>query len=281
MIEPSIDSVRMSPVRKNFGQLVRGRGRNVLPALAYFFGAWLGALIVWQLVAQAIDSPVLIPSPLAVAVAFYHLMQSGTLFNDSAVSLGRIAIGYGMALVVGIGFGIFMGLIPLVRDLVEPVVELFRPISGIAWIPLALIMFGIGSFLPIYIVFYGSVFPIILNTMSGILLSDPSLKRAALTMGVSRWVIVRQVFLPSALPMIFTGARIAIGLAWMSIVAGELLGSSTGLGYAIGWYQELLQTPNMVAIIVAVGVLGYVSDLLVRLLESTFMPWRTQSGGGR
>lgn len=279
MSEPSLAPVRPTQEKAVSPPAGRRNGRHeVLQAIGVYVGAWAVVVVLWGLFATQVDNPLLIPSPDSVLTSLIHLLRSGILEQDMAISLGRMALGYGLALGVGLLFGISMGLIPLVHDLLEPVVEVFRPISGIAWIPLALLMFGIGAVLPIFIVFYGSVFPIIINTIAGIVTVDPSLKRAARTMGIPPNVMIRHVILPGALPMIFTGARIAIGLAWMSIVAGELLGSSSGLGYAIGWYQELLKTSDMVAVIVVIGALGYTSDLLVRLVQKLMTPWQREGG---
>ena len=157
-------------------------------------------------------------------------------------------------------------------------VEILRPISGIAWIPLALFIFGIGNELPIFIITYVALFPFLLNTMAGVRATDRTLVRAARTMGVDQRTIVRHVMIPSALPQILTGARIAGGAAWMSLVAAELIGAPSGLGFAIEWYRQLLMTPKVIAVIVVISLLGYLTDRGLRWLQQRLTPWSTGIG---
>jgi len=174
---------------------------------------------------------------------------------------------------VCVPIGVLMGTSRLIGYLVDPVIELLRPISGIAWIPLALIVLGVGSQLVVFIIFYGAAFPLILNTVAGVRDVDQGLIAAARTFGVSRWVRLWHVTLPAALPTILVGCRIAMGTAWMSLIAAELIGAPTGLGFAVEWYREMLMTPKMIASVLAVGLLGYASDVLLRMISRLATPW--------
>jgi ABC-type nitrate/sulfonate/bicarbonate transport system permease component len=159
--------------------------------------------------------------------------------------------------------------------MVDPLIETARPIPGIAWIPLALFFWGIGNSIPIFVIAYVAFFPIALNTVAGVLATDKLLVRAALTMGVSRAVIIWRVIVPGSLPNILTGMRISVAGAWMALIAAELIGAPTGLGFAIQQYGSLFETPSMLAVIIAVSLMGFCSDIALRLLQRRLTPWST------
>jgi ABC-type nitrate/sulfonate/bicarbonate transport system permease component len=238
----------------------------------------LALVVLWQLIAMAIGNHVILPQPWTVAVDLAKLLANGEVFTNATISMTRLVASFVLAGVIGIPLGLLMGLSPLAHDLIDPVVELLRPISGIAWIPLALFIFGVGNELPIFIITYVAVFPFLLNTIAGARAADRTLVRAARTMGVSRGVIVRQVVIPGALPHILTGARIAGGAVWMALVAAELIGAPSGLGFAIEWYRQLLMTPKVIAFILVISVLGYLTDRGLRWLQQRLTPWATGIG---
>lgn len=230
-------------------------------------------LVVWHLASLQIANSVLLPSPLAVAESLRQLALDGELLAEALVSLKRLAVSFLLAGAVGIPLGLAMGLSPLLHDLVDPLVELLRPISGIAWIPLGMFILGVGEELPMAIMFYGALFPFLINTIAGVRATEPRLVQAARTLGLGRSTILQHVVLPSALPNILVGARLAAGSAWMSMVAAELIGAPSGLGFAIEWYRELLMTPKMLAFVFMVGFLGYLVDRLLRATQRRLTPW--------
>lgn len=241
----------------------------------------LALAVVWALVALWVGNHVILPQPTSVAYELFRLTISGEMLVHAAVSLWRLALSYALAALIGIPLGLLMGLWPWASDLLDPVVEILRPISGIAWIPLALFIFGVGNELPIFIITYVALFPFLLNTMAGVRTTDRTLIRAARTMGVDQRTIIRHVMIPSALPQILTGARIAGGAAWMSLVAAELIGAPSGLGFAIEWYRQLLMTPKVIAVIVVISLLGYLTDRALRWLQRRLTPWSTGIGDAR
>lgn len=251
---------------------------------------WLGSIFVylrtmailvllWHIISLRVANAALVPPPWSVAENFILLAISGELAENTIVSLRRLAIGFGLAGMLGIPLGILMGLSRLAEDLIDPVIEALRPISGIAWIPLALFMFGIGDRLPIFIIFYGAFFPFVLNTVLGVRAVDPVLVRAARTMGMGHSIIVRHVVIPAALPSILVGARLSAGASWMALVAAELMGAPSGLGFSIEWYRQLLMTPKVLALVVVIGLLGYLTDRGLRLLQTRLTPWAVNFGG--
>ena len=154
----------------------------------------------------------------------------------------------------------------------------WRPISGIAWIPLGLFIFGIGDTLPVFIMVYVAFFPLLLNTVAGVRQVDGKLVAAARTMGVSRPAMLRHVIVPAALPTVMVGLRLAFAGAWAAIVAAELIGAPSGLGFAIEWNRQLLMTPKVFAFILVIGVVGYLCDVALRTLQRRLTPWAEGTG---
>lgn len=233
----------------------------------------LAFAVVWHLIALWIGNRALLPSPIAVAQAIWLHVQDFELFEHALVSLWRMLVAVTLAALVALPLGFAMGLNRTVDELVDPVVEMLRPISGIAWIPLALFMLGIGNLLPIYIMFYASLFPLLLGTIAGARGVDRRMVAAARTMGVNETTIVLRVIVPGALPAILVALRLAIASAWTAVVAAELVGAPSGLGYAIEWYRELLFTPSVMAFIAMIGALGYAMDAGLRWLQRALTPW--------
>ena len=146
-----------------------------------------------------------------------------------------------------------------------------KPVS--IWLPLALFIFGVGNTLPVFIMVYVGFFPILLNTVAGVRSIDPKLVAAAHTMGIGRSALLVRVLIPAALPSMMVGIRLAFAGSWAAIVAAELIGSPSGLGFAIEWYRQLLMTPKVFAFIMAIGLVGYLCDLALRGLQRRLTPW--------
>jgi NitT/TauT family transport system permease protein/taurine transport system permease protein len=238
-------------------------------------------LVVWALAAWWKGNPILLPTPLAVVAAIGELAQSLELFQHAAISLARLVVSMVVATALAVPLGIMMGLHPLFDRIVDPTVEILRPISGIAWIPLALFIFGIGNELPVFIMTYAAFFPIIVGTVAGVRSVDARLVDAARTMGIPHRTIVTRVVLPAALPSLLVALRLGVASAWTAVVAAELIGAPSGLGYAIEWYRELLMTPQVMAFIAEIGVLGYLCDRGVRELSIALTPWAPETAASK
>jgi ABC-type nitrate/sulfonate/bicarbonate transport system permease component len=230
-------------------------------------------VLIWHLGASYIDNPLLLPLPLDVAKSFGDLLASGEMLRHLATSAGRLAASFAIALAVGVPLGLAMALSRLAHDLLDPLVELLRPVSGIAWIPIGLFIFGVGNALPTAIMFYGAFFPIVINTVASVKAVDRNYVSAALTLGAGPATVLRHVILPAALPGILVGARLGAGAGWMSMVAAELIGAPSGLGFAVEWYRELLMTPNVLAFVVVIGILGYAFDRILRAVQRSATSW--------
>jgi ABC-type nitrate/sulfonate/bicarbonate transport system permease component len=252
------------------------RGRQ-LPTPFVYLRTMAVFLVVWALVARWTANTALLPSPLAVIDAFVELAGDLELFVHTGISFGRMLISVSIALLIAIPLGLLMGLSRALDAILDPTIEVLRPISGIAWIPLALFIFGIGNALPVFIMTYTAFFPMVLGTVAGVRTVDRRLIDAARTMGVPYRKIVTRVVVPAALPSLLVALRLGLASSWTAVVAAELIGAPSGLGYAVEWYRELLMTPQVMSFIAMIGVLGYVCDRAVRALAARFTPWAVEA----
>lgn len=242
----------------------------------------IGLLFAWQIWASTLPGTSPAPSPIGVVVAFGKLMQSGELPNATALSLGRVALGFGVAAVLGIVLGLLMGAFRGVRRNLDPIVETFRPVAAIAILPMAILWFGTGLSAAVFIVAYAAFFPLMINTMHGVSGMDRRLVQVALTMGVNRPTILRTVIFPAALPSILVGARLAMGVAWTAIIAAELaVGAKAGGGGASGLgemmfidYAYSVDLNGIVVCMLVVGLVSLTLDRGFRFATARLQSWR-------
>ncbi|MBL8700875.1 MAG: ABC transporter permease [Alphaproteobacteria bacterium] len=232
--------------------------------------------LLWHLAALWVGKRNVLPSPAAVASAWLELLADN-LPSDALASLAHLCAGYGAGVATGLLLAVACARFAVVEAAVDPLIELLRPIGAIAWIPLAILMFGIGTGVPIFLIFYASTFPVFVNTLAGIRHVDRRLVQAAEMLGASRRMIVTHVVVPAALPLILSGARLSLGVAWASMVAAELTGADAGLGWRIFWYQEFFAMDRVMAVILTIGVLGYLLDLALRFLQRRLTRWSPDS----
>jgi len=234
----------------------------------------LAVLAVWEFIARAgLVDPFIVPAPTAVFAELWKLLWTLELPAALAVSLRRIAIGFGLSVVISVVIGMLMARIPLVEILIDPLVELIRPVSPLAIFPLAILWFGIGETSKVFLIALACAFPVILNTYAGVRSIDVSYVRVARSLGATNAEILLRVILPGCLPQVFTGVRIAWGIALIVIIAAEMIGGSAGIGYMILDAQQTFRVDRVFAGIIAIGVLGYVTDLGFRLLRRKLLPW--------
>jgi len=242
-------------------------------------GAAVAMLALWQLVSAVVlprlapAAATLMPPPLGVVVAFIDLLRTGDIVVHILASLKRVVVAFAVAAVTGVALGVAIGWWRRFGDLVDPLVEFVRPIPPLAWIPLAIIWFGIGDTQNMFIIFLGAFFPIVVNTIEGVRSVDRPLIWGALTLGGTWAQVLREIILPGALPLILTGLRIGLGVGWMALVAAELVAASSGLGFLIEDSRNLLFTERVLLGMVLIGALGLGMDRLMRLLERRVTPW--------
>jgi ABC-type nitrate/sulfonate/bicarbonate transport system permease component len=239
-------------------------------------------IIIWQGIAYTgIVPQYKLPSPTAVVTAFWELAVTGmppghTLPYHLLMSLYRVALGFFAAVAVGVPLGILMGWSRRLQYLVSPFVEMVRPVPPLAWIPISILWFGIGVKSAAFIIFLGAFFPILLNTMAGVQSIPKLLLEAARTLGADQRNLLTKVLLPGALPSIFVGLRIGLGIGWMTLVAAEFTGvkSGYGLGYMIMTARDIQRSDEIIAGMVVIGLTGLVIDALIRKAESKLLPWK-------
>lgn len=245
---------------------------------------WLGvfailiALAVWQVVAVfIIRYPFILPAPTDVLAAFVSLVQKGTLLLDLEASLIHFAIGLGMALLVGIPIGILMGWYRRLDAFLDPLIELLRPIPPLAWIPFAIIWFGLTAWSAGFVIFIGAVFPIVINTYSGFRGVPRIFVEAGKMLGCTKSRdLIRYIAFPAALPSVAAGIRIATGVGWMCLVAAELFGvSNYGLGQKLWWFYNLHQMDSVVVYMIILGLIGLAFDMIFRYyIDRHVLKWR-------
>ncbi|MES2041110.1 MAG: ABC transporter permease [Pseudomonadota bacterium] len=231
--------------------------------------ALIASLIaLWWVVVVQTES-VIFPTPLQVVTGTLELAADGTLWEHIVASLLRVGAGFLLAILVALPLGLWMGRVEGAYRTLNPLFQIMRPISPIAWIPLAILWFGVGNVSPIFLIFLASVFPMIVQTASGVHTIEKRYLRAAENFGVSRSTLFRQVIIPAVLPEIIVGMRIGLGVAWLVVVAAEMIALRSGLGYLI---MDSRNAGNRYDLVIAgmliIGVIGLVLDGLMRFLES-------------
>ncbi len=214
-----------------------------------------------------------VPSPLSVYESFTKAIHDPKFLLHIALSCRRIVLGFSMAALVGVPLGLVMGRFKLVHEVIFPVSEVLRPIPAIAWVPMAIMLWPTNEQSIVFITFLGSFFPILLNTMHGMSLVDPVLVRAARCLGAREAAIFREVYFPASLPHIFTGLTVGMGVAWVSLIAAEMISGQYGIGYFTWEAYSLVQYADIALGMIAIGVLGLASSALIRAAGRLAMPW--------
>lgn len=241
--------------------------------------AWLAAsyglfILVWNIAAGTLGNPVLLPSFGSTLTAFVRLAGDGTLLQDVLASLQRVFIGFTIASAVAVPLAMLMSYFMVLRRLVLPIVTLLRPIPPIAWIPIAILWFGIGNEASYFITALAAFFPIFLNSFAGGLAVEPRHIHAAKFMGARRNALILRIFLPSALPHIWTGLKIGLGQSWMAVVTAELVAAQSGLGYMIQVNRINLETSSVLVGMVVIGILGSAMTAGLVWIERYVLPWQ-------
>ena len=238
------------------------------------------ALALWQVVAVLVGSP-FFPGPTRIVEAFVQLSTRGdtsgnSLLTHAWASVQRVLLGFGLGVFVGVPLGLLMGLYPRVYAGTRSVLEPFRFIPPIAWIPLAIIFFtGLSRFA--FLIFLGAVFPVFTSTMVGVARVEPIHRKVGVVHGASKLWTLRNVVIPTVLPDIMAGMRVGLGTAWLTIVAAELAGGiSTGLGRMMTNYAELLQVPHVIVGMLLIGLIGFLMNEVLLLIEKRLFRWRWQ-----
>jgi len=221
-----------------------------------------------------------VPGPTEVLGNFSDMLNTSRYYEHVWFSMRRILIGFGIAAALGVLLGLLIGQYKPVRNLLFPVFEVLRPIPAIAWVPMAVMLWPTNETSIVFITFLGSFFPILLNTIHGVGSVDPVLVRAGRCLGAGEAALLRQVILPAALPHIFTGLAIGMGVAWVSLIAAEMISGQYGVGYFTWEAYSLIEYADIVVGMITIGVLGLACSGAIRLVGNLMMPWLPASAGG-
>lgn len=259
-------------------RIYRRIDRGIVPVLI---------LAGWELFSRSgILPPALLPAPSQVIVAWMDWVwgidgntqnYSGKWFSDVAASAGRVFAGFALAGVLGVLLGLAIGWSRTVEKLIEPTLQVLRPVPPVSWIPLAIIWFGIADKPAIFLVFLGSFFPILLSTIHGVKTCDRNLLRAGAMTGATPRMLLRHIVFPSALPSIFSGLRIAIGSAWMLTVTAEMVAVKSGVGYVLWDSYYFLRYDIVIASMASIGLLGFLSDFAIKHIAARMLRWQRGS----
>jgi len=248
-------------------------------ALRWRFVALVAFFLLWSLAGAVVEwtrpfNPLFLPAPWVVLGALLELARKGQLWIHVGATLGRVAVGFTTGAVAAVALGLLAGQVRAVRNVLEPVVELLRPIPPLAMLPLFIVWVGIGEGSKVGFITYATFFPMFVTTVHGVAQIDDRLLRAAQSLGARPRQLFFRVILPAALPDVLTGLRLGVALSFFVIVISEFIGAEEGLGYLINDGRNFFLVPQMLGAAVLLGLLGYAGNGLVRGLERRVLRWQ-------
>ena len=246
------------------------RQNKILPVIAIVFPVLV--ILIWQYAStHGLVKASLVPAPLTIAKTFLSYIESGKLWKNLSVIFGRVACGYVIGAMCGVAVGFLMGLFKPVSAALNGIVSVLRPIPTIALVPIVILLAGIGFSSKVAIIAFGSFWPVLLNTMHGIQTVDNKLLEVAYTYRIRTSKTILRIIVPSSIPAILTGLRLGMSNAWMSVVAAEMIASSTGIGYLITLSRETANARVMYMCVLVIGVIGLIIDKGLTRLEHYYL----------
>lgn len=268
---PTPAGVRADRPAGRLGSLSSVNGISTLTLIALL-------LVWWSTTTAGLIAPLFLPSPQAVLGKFWQVSTSGfmdsTLWQHLAASLGRVVCALLAAVVLAIPTGIAIGLSRIAQGMLDPLIELYRPVPPLAYLPLIVIWFGIGELSKVLLIFLAIFAPIAIATAGGVRQVSQNRLRAAQSLGATRWQLLRFVVLPSAVPDILTGIRIGLGTGWSTLVAAELVAATSGLGFMVQSAAQFLVTDVVILGIAVIAIIAFALELSLRALSRRLAPWR-------
>ena len=239
--------------------------KNVIVSLAIL-------ILIWQILFSVSSyNKALFPSPKMAFDALLEMIENGRLFENIKTSMYRFAVGYSISVVSAVVLGLILGRIPKVFQYVNPALQLLRPISPTAWMPFIVLLFGIGDVPAIVIIFIAAFFPVLLSTVSAVGNIDPIYLKVSKNFGIKQPALTWKVIFPAAFPQIANGIHLALGTAWIFLVAGEMVGAQSGLGYQIIDARNNIRADILLATILVIGVIGILLDGILKIIEKAVM----------
>lgn len=229
-------------------------------------------ILIWQILFSVSSyNKTLFPSPKMAFDALLEMIENGKLFENIKTSMYRFVVGYSISVVSAVILGLILGRIPKVFQYVNPALQLLRPISPTAWMPFIVLLFGIGDVPAIVIIFIAAFFPVLLSTVSAVGNIDPIYLKVSKNFGIKQPALTWKVIFPAAFPQIANGIHLALGTAWIFLVAGEMVGAQSGLGYQIIDARNNIRADILLATILVIGVIGILLDSILKFIEKTIM----------
>jgi sulfonate transport system permease protein len=220
----------------------------------------------------------IIPTPQRVGESFQKMIDNGSLWQHILVSFGRVLRGFAIGAAAGIVLGLFIGLYFRLNQLFAALIGVLRPIPPIAMIPLFIMWLGIGEESKIALVTVGAFWPVLLNTIAGVQSTDPKLIEVAQVFGKNKFIILKDIIIPSTIPSLFTGLRLSISTAWSCVVAAEMIAAEKGVGYLIMYARQMSKPAELFVGIISIGVIGLAIDILFQLIQKKAVYWTNTAG---
>ena len=234
----------------------------------------MSILVFWYVVTKTGEVPtVLLPTIGSVIESFGDQIRSGRLIQDISISLMRILKGYSLAALIGVTLGVAMGMNEKINRFFIFTFTSIRQIPMLAWIPLLVMWFGIGEESKVAVIFLASYFPIMINTVSGIKRTDPKLIEVGKMYGLNYWELFTKIYLPSALPSIFVGLKLGLGISWMAVVGAEMIAANSGIGFRINDARSLMQSSVVFSGIISIAIAGVIMDWILTWIAKASTPW--------
>ncbi|MES3651757.1 ABC transporter permease [Staphylococcus saprophyticus] len=229
-------------------------------------------LFIWQCVIWIGNyQPILLPGPLLVAKSIWQFIISGEIFSHLFISLFRFIVGFVLAILIGVPIGFLLGRVNALFHAIEPLLQLIRPISPIAWSPFVVLWFGIGSLPAMAIILIAAFFPIVFNTIKGIRHIEPQYLKIASNLNLTGWQLYKNILFPGAFKHIMGGIHMAVGTSWIFLVSGEMIGAQSGLGFLIVDARNMLNLEDVLAAIFFIGLFGFIIDRFISYLEKLIL----------
>ncbi|PHK49559.1 ABC transporter permease [Staphylococcus edaphicus] len=238
-----------------------------LPIVSFIIFLFIWQCVIWIGHYQ----PILLPGPWLVASSIWQFIISGEIFPHLFISLFRFIVGFGFAILIGVPIGFLLGRINMLFDAIEPLLQLIRPISPIAWSPFVVLWFGIGSLPAMAIIFIAAFFPIVFNTIKGIRNIEPQYLKIASNLNLTGWQLYKNILFPGAFKHIMGGIHMAVGTSWIFLVSGEMIGAQSGLGFLIVDARNMLNLEDVLSAIFFIGLFGFIIDRFISYLETLIL----------
>jgi len=232
----------------------------------------------WYFAARAINRTLVLPDFVETMRVFVASWTDKKVMTNLWITLVRVFKGFAIGVAIGLPLGLLMGYSRTVEEALSPFINSIRQVPIMAWVPLSIIWFGLGDGPTIFLITMSCVFPLVLNLIHGVIAIDPNYKFAARSMGAGTWQIFRDIIFPGALPSFLNGCRMAMGLAWMSVICAEFIATSSGFGFLMVEAQLRMRTPQLYALMIMSALVGFAMDRLIYFVEQRLTSWRFKNG---